>query len=170
MSAAALLTISLSAFSQSCAPAGRPAGSPESARIASDSGYRLRLARWLRDSSVLDSITHVVRVDSLYQLYRRALEPSGASLAVVQAVFCEEIHLAIQYGYVPSSRAIQALRDTVYRDHGVREGFAYFAAHSPPEGHVAGGRSACGSSPAAAPSHIGQTRLDTPLPPKPHSP
>ncbi len=169
---AVALAVSVSAFLENCRSSSprSEALSNSPARSGRDSVYRSQLARWVRDSIVLDSMTRLVRTDSLYRLYRRALDPAGSAAALVQAVFCEEHRLEIRYGWVPSDRAIHALLDTVYQDRGIRDGFAYFAAHAPAEGHVEGGRSACGPYPPAVPLVIGETRLDVRLPPRPREP
>jgi hypothetical protein len=167
------LCVAVSAFAQNCRSAGAggsSSSSSASARAGADSLYRVRLAKWLRDSIVLDSMTRLVQTDSLYRLYRHAVEPTGVSAALVQAVFCEEHRLEIRYGWVPSDRAVHAMLDTVFQDRGVRDGFAYFAGRAPAEGHVEGGRSVCGPYPPAAPLTIGETRLDTKLPPRPRAP
>ena len=129
-----------------------------------------RLARWLRDSVVLDSVTRLVKTDSLYKLYRRALEPPGVTLALMTEVSCEEVRLDIRFGSVPASRAIHAVQNTMYRDRGIRDGMRYFIAHAPAEGMIEGGRSRCGPYPPAAPKAIGTTRLDTELSQRPRAP
>src|SRR5437764_92963 len=65
-----------------------------------DSTYMARLAQWLRDSVVLDSMTRLVNTDSLYKLYRRALEPPGVTLALMTEVSCEEVRVRIGFGPV----------------------------------------------------------------------
>jgi hypothetical protein len=137
---------------------------------AGDSLYRVRLSHWLRDSVVLDSMTRLVRTDSLYALYRRALDPGGVPESLVTAVVCEERRLGIRYGAIPSRRAISAMQDTVYADHGIDDGLRYFTAQMPNSGMIIGGRSVCGPNPPAAPRMIGVTPLDTELPPRPQPP
>lgn len=135
-----------------------------------DSAYKARLAQWLRDSVVLDSMSRLVNTDSLYKLYRRALEPPGVTLALMTEASCEEVRLNIGFGPIPASRAIRAVQDTMYRDRGIRDGMGYFIAHAPAEGEIEGGRSRCGPYPPAAPKVIGTTRLDTELPQRPRAP
>lgn len=135
-----------------------------------DSAYNARLASWLRDSIVLDSMTRLVNTDSLYKLYRRALDPPGVTLALMTDVSCEEVRLKIGFGSVPARRAIQAVHDTMYRDRGIRDGMGYFVAHAPSEGTIELGSARCRPYPPAAPRAIGTTRLDTELPPKPRAP
>jgi hypothetical protein len=132
-----------------------------------DSAFRSNLRRWLRDSIVLDSVTQVVNTDTLYQLYRQALERKGVTLALMSAVACEELRLAVRYGSVPSNRAINRLLDTVYRDIGVTDGLGYFASHAPSEGEIETGPSECKPFPSTATKKIGNTRLDMDLPPRP---
>jgi hypothetical protein len=148
--------------------AGERVGPADS--LPADSAYASRLARWLRDSVVLDSVTRLVNTDSLFRLYRRALEPGQVTVALVQEVSCEEERLAIGHESIPAQRAIQAVRDTVYRDHGIRDGFRYFASRAPAEGVIEGGRGRCGPYPPRAPRVIGTTHLDTELGPRPRPP
>jgi len=131
--------------------------------LPGDSVYASRLARWLRDSVVLDSMTRLVNTDSLFRLYRRALEPGQVSLEVLQEESCEEERLYIEHGSVPAKRAIRAMRDTVFRDHGIRDGMRYFISRAPAEGVIEGGARRCGPYPPRAPDFIGATRLDTEL-------
>lgn len=138
--------------------------------LPADSAYTSRLAQWLRDSVVLDSMTRLVNTDSLFRLYRRALEPGRVTVALVQQVSCEEERLAIGHESIPAQRAIRAVRDTVYRDHGIRDGFRYFASRAPAEGVIEGGRGRCGPYPPRAPRIIGTTRLDTELGTRPRPP
>jgi hypothetical protein len=130
-----------------------------------DTAFARRLAEWQRDSSVLDSMTRSVRTDSLYRLYRHAVEPSGVSLAVFQEAWCEELQLSKRYGVVPARRAAQRMRDTVYQDRGIRDGFAYFASRSPSTGMVEGSK--CRSHGGVFLDTIGRTPLDVELPPRP---
>lgn len=164
----AMLAASLS-FSACQSPQGGETLVPRKSAIV-DSAYNARLTSWLRDSVVLDSMTRLVNTDSLYKLYRRALEPPGVTLALMTEVQCEEVRLEIRFGSIPGSRAIRAVEDTMYRDHGIRDGMGYFIAHAPREGVIETGRSRCGPYPPAAPRAIGTTRLDTDLPQRPRPP
>ena len=119
-------------------------------RSIPDSVYQQQLADWLRDSVVIDSMARLVRTDSLYRLYRRALDPSGATIELVQQVWCEELRLSLKYGTIPSDEAIDRLLDTVYQDRGISNGFEYFAARAPSHGVVES--SACGSNLPRAPA------------------
>ena len=132
-----------------------------------DTAYGRELAKWLRDSTVLDSMMRLVRTDSLYRLYRRALEPPGVTLALVQEVWCEELQLS-KYGVIPSRRAVKRMLDTVYRDRGIRDGFAYFAARAPSSGLVEGSK--CRSHGGVFLDTVGQTPLGVELPPRPRPP
>jgi hypothetical protein len=151
---------------------GRHESSPERVgvvgRSVPDSAYQQELADWLRDSTVLDSMSRLVPTDSLYRLYRRALEPSGVPRELVQRVWCEELRLTLQYGMIPSERAVDRLLDTVYRDQGIRNGFEYFAARAPSQGIVES--SQCNPNVLPRPQSVGRTRLDRVLPPKPRPP
>ena len=143
----------------------RERGDSATSPAVSDSIYQRRLADWLRDSTVLDSMSRLVPTDTLYRLYRRALEPSGVPRELVQRVWCEELRLTLQYGMIPSERAVDRLLDTVYRDQGIRNGFEYFAARAPSQGIVES--SQCNPNVPRGPQSVGRTRLDRVLPPKP---
>lgn len=124
-----------------------------------DSAYRAALVIYERDSSTLDSLTRLVHTDSLYRLYRAALEPNKASVELVQRVSCEELHLSIRYGVVPAERAMKRMRDTVYRDQGIAgDGFRYFASLVPDFGQIDSQK--CRPVPPTAPDVINGTRTD----------
>ncbi|HKN67881.1 MAG TPA: hypothetical protein VJW73_16470 [Gemmatimonadaceae bacterium] len=69
------------------------------ARWASDSAdYVRRLDRWLRDSTVIDSIVRTINTDSLRSLYRAAWTLPQAAPAV-QEIVCEQARLALKHGH-----------------------------------------------------------------------
>jgi len=107
----------------SCHGAGLPdgGGSGNGAPVSADSTYLARLAKWRRDSLVLDSLTALARTDSLYHLYRRALAAPGTSPALLEEVNCEYARLRRRVGIVPAQRAFGRMRDTVYADEGIHD-------------------------------------------------
>jgi hypothetical protein len=133
-----------------------------------DSLYASNLKKYIRDSVVLDSLTNLVNTDSLYKLYRRALEPAGADQALVQAVYCEETRLGLVHGTIPWKRAVARMLDTVYRDRGVKDAFRFFAARAPASGKVESGP--CEPLPSPSPVDVNGTRTDVepyrPQPPR----
>lgn len=126
--------------------------------IPEDSADAAKLKKYLRDSTVLDSLTRLVRTDSLYKLYRLALEPGRADAKLVAAVWCEELRLTLIHGPVPEKRAVDRMLDTVYSDHGIRDAFRYFAAQAPAEGNF--DEQACGRLPQRSPIEVDGTRTD----------
>lgn len=104
--------------------------------VSRNTAYERRLAEWLRDSAILDSMTKLVPTDSLYRLYRHAVDPAGVTLAVFQEAWCEEIYLEEKFGVVPARRAERKLQDTMYRDRGISDGAQYFLARSASVGLV----------------------------------
>ena len=56
-------------------PNAQEVAAATAARRQRDSSYNAELIKWRHDSTVLDSLTRLVRTDSLLRLYRRALEP-----------------------------------------------------------------------------------------------
>jgi hypothetical protein len=167
-----IVVLALTPYACRSGQAGNDIGSGDSLlRDAErDSAYKARLAQWLRDSVLLDSMTRLVNTDSLYRLYRRALEPPGVTLALMTDVSCEEVRLKIRFGSVPAGRAIHVVQDTMYRDRGIRDGMGYFIAHAPAEGVIELSPSRCGPYPRAGPKVIGTTRLDTELAQRPRAP
>lgn len=144
----------------------------DSAAAVADTVYQTRLSKYRRDEVVIDSLTNaarqdpIIRTDSLYHVYRLAVQPNGASAADVQLVACLELSLTLRYGAVPSKRIIQQLRDTVFRDIGRRDGLEYFVSRAPEQGALR--TSACGPRPVVLPDPFNGTRLDVdPQPPRP---
>ena len=135
---------------------------------AEDSAYAAKLKKYLRDSTVLDSLTKVVQTDSLYRLYRQAILSNKVDVNLVAEVWCEELRLTTRHGIIPADRAINRLRDTVYRDIEVHDAFDYLASRAPNEGHF--NSSYCGELPPPGPRVIDGTSTDIeprrPAPPR----
>jgi hypothetical protein len=99
----------------------RDATTTDGRRTAGDSAYLTQLAKWERDSFVLDSLTRLAHTDSLYRLYRRSLEPGGTTPALLEEVNCEYARLRRLVGAVPARRAFERMRDTVFADRGIHD-------------------------------------------------
>ena len=128
---------------------------------SADSAYTARLNAWLRDSSVLDSITRTVSTDSLYRVYRRALEPAGTTRELVQQMYCQEVGLRARHGPIPAERAIKAMLDTVYRDLGTHDAYRTFMSGASASGSVDSRPCSGRANPVVK---VGDTRLDLELP------
>jgi len=91
----------------------------QQARWSSDSAdYAGRLNRWLRDSTVIDSIVHSMSTDSLRSLYRAAWTLPQAAPAV-QEIVCEQARLARKHGHA----AVGIVQRTIKREEwGTNEG------------------------------------------------
>ena len=143
----------------------------ESKAIQRDSSYRASLAKWARDSTVLDSLTRLVRTDSLYTLYRAALGPDRANPKLIEAIACEWIRLSRLYGDVPSRRGVMRLLDTVYLDRGIRgskNADRYFSSLAPRTAFSIDSQS-CGTLPPLFPRVLDGTPTDV-EPIKPRKP
>jgi hypothetical protein len=83
-------------------PASQPSGATRAAEI--NSTYEVRLARWVRDSIVIDSLSRAVPIDGLVA----ALLAWKASPDVPQlheATFCEVLKLDLVHGVLPATVA-----------------------------------------------------------------
>lgn len=128
-----------------------------------DSAHAALLQKYVRDSSVLDSLSHLVKTDSLRALYRLALQPANGDRgkALVQAAWCEEVRLAVMHGEVPAQKAIDRLLDTVYADLGIRghdDALAYLLSRAPNSTGVDG--RACGKMPPRTPEIVAGTPVN----------
>jgi hypothetical protein len=75
--------------------------------------YRVELARWLRDSSLIDSLSRQVNTDSLYALGRAMLTAEDPH-SLMQAIVCEHFRLAWLHGIRPAELALKRMSDTLY--------------------------------------------------------
>jgi hypothetical protein len=136
---AVIVACAVPSLMSSCSFSRDGSGSGASSRW-DDSVYAVQLAKFVHDSTLMDSLTRQVRTDSLYTLYRRAVS-GEVGAAVVQALSCEELRLRLHYGTAPAGRAMKRMRDTVYRDQGItKDAFEFFAARAPAEGEIDSGR------------------------------
>ncbi|MFL5614870.1 MAG: hypothetical protein ACJ796_14500 [Gemmatimonadaceae bacterium] len=78
-----------------------------------DSTYEIVLRKWLRDSTVIDSLSRLVPTDSVYRMYRGLLVAQDPA-PLMQDIKCAEFALRWQYGSLPAGDAIRRMRDTVY--------------------------------------------------------
>ena len=77
-----------------------------------------QLAKWQRDSTVIDSISRTINTDSLYRLFRAALPPQPM-VPIVRALNCESDRLSARYGSIPADAEIERMNDTLWR--GIRK-------------------------------------------------
>jgi hypothetical protein len=146
-------------------------GTSGGAAVQRDSVYRAHLAKWQRDSAVLDSLTRLVRTDSLYALYRAALGPARASPKLIEAIACEWVRLSRLYGQIPSRRAEMRVLDTVYSDRGIRgskNADRFFSGLAPDTAFSTDSQS-CGKLPPLFPRVVDGTPTDV-EPRKPRKP
>jgi hypothetical protein len=125
-----------------------------------DSTHAALLRQYLRDSSVIDSLSRLVKTDSLRALYRLALQPARAG-DLVELAWCEQLRLTVRHGIVPARKAIDRLLDTVYEDRGIRgrdDAFGYFASRATNSGAV--DSRACGKMPPRSPEVVAGTRVN----------
>lgn len=75
---------------------------------ADSAAYESEFATYLRDSTVIDSLAHLVPLDSLRRLYA-ALERDPDSPELESAAYCEYLRLYLTYGSRPARLAIERL-------------------------------------------------------------
>ena len=143
----------------------------DSAGAPGDSAFQSRLVKYRHDTAVIDSLTRevrrdpIIRSDSLYKVYRLALRPEGVSVAEVNLLWCLEGALAIRYGRAPRDRVVSGIRDTVYRDHGIKDALEFFLGRAPDQGALDSSR--CTPEPVVAPNPLNGTSTDVePTPPR----
>jgi hypothetical protein len=87
----------------------------EQAKWTADSSrYEVQLAKWIRDSTVVDSISRIINTDSLYRIMHATLKSAKPS-TLLQAANCETDRLSRKYGQLPFDAAYARLKDTVWR-------------------------------------------------------
>ena len=74
--------------------------------------YEDALVDWRRDSSVIDSLARLVKVDSLIRLRRSTLQ-AGSERPYRQAALCEQYRLTRRHGSRPTELAVKRL-DTAF--------------------------------------------------------
>lgn len=74
--------------------------------------YQQRLAKWLRDSTVIDSIVRSINTDSLSRLYDRMIRSEHPEVEL-QLIWCEGRRIGRRYGSIPMLRAEDRVRDSV---------------------------------------------------------
>jgi hypothetical protein len=76
--------------------------------------YEAELARYVRDSLVIDSVARTIDTEPLRRLYRKMLHAQDP-MPVLNEVLCERTRLATRYGLNPSELAIGRMRATLWR-------------------------------------------------------
>jgi hypothetical protein len=162
-------------------PHSSPSKAADSAAIARDSSaaaldknFQAQLVKYRHDKAVIDSLTRVARqdpilkTDSLYRVYRWALRPQGVSVADVNVLHCLETALLIRYGIAAWGRVLGELRDTVFRDRGVKdsvEAVQLYWSRAPSQGRL--DTENCAREENPHPDEIDGTPLDRePKPPR----
>jgi hypothetical protein len=72
-----------------------------------------RLAKWIFDSTAIDSVVREIRTDSLAHLYE-SMFASATPVKELQLITCEEDRIGRRYGAVPGLRVISHVRDSMY--------------------------------------------------------
>lgn len=75
--------------------------------------YERHLAKWIYDSTAIDSVERSINIDSLAAMYQRMLK-SDSPAAELQIASCEESRIARRYGSVPAIHVIRRVRDSIY--------------------------------------------------------
>lgn len=75
--------------------------------------YERRLAKWIFDSTAIDSVVREIRTDSLAHLYE-SMFASATPVKELQLITCEEDRIGRRYGAVPGLRVISHVRDSMY--------------------------------------------------------
>lgn len=75
--------------------------------------HAIALARWIRDSVVIDSIARTINTDSLYHLEHSMLLTGDRRLP--QEAACEEFRLAWRHGGNAALVAMKRMEDTIWR-------------------------------------------------------
>lgn len=104
--------------------------------------YEKALAAWLRDSTVVDSVSRTIDTDTLYALYRKMLTAPDPA-AIYQEIACEEWRLSRRHHSLPTAAAVRRMMDTVWR-RDEAELVRLMNARLPKPGHVSAGHWSCG--------------------------
>jgi hypothetical protein len=143
----------------------------DSAAAATDRSYQSQLAKYRHAVAIIDSVERVARADpilrddSLYRVYRWALRPQGVSVADVNVLHCLETAVMIRYGVAASDRVTKELRDTVFRDKGIKNAVEFYWSRAPSQGRLDTGN--CSREQNPSPNEIDGTPLDRePTPPR----
>jgi len=101
-------------FGGCAAPRRTPTG-PQLQQWVTDSvANETRLSRWLRDSTVMDSLSRFVSTDSLYRLYR-AMYVAQNPRIYVEPIMCLEFELVFHHGRAPAEVAMQRMKDSLWK-------------------------------------------------------
>lgn len=81
---------------------------------ADSTRYERALAKYVRDSLVIDSIARTINTTRLRQLYRQQLHAEQPVL-LEREILCERSRLARRHGLMPSEAAVRHLEATLWR-------------------------------------------------------
>jgi hypothetical protein len=124
--------------------------------------YEQRLAKWLRDSTVIDSIARTIPTDSLRRAYMEMLTSERPEVLLQQA-FCLEAALSDKYGRRPANLAARRVEDSVFAEAGTSARRA-LSARFPKSGLLSTSRCGPSNSSARAPEFLNGTPLRTESP------
>jgi hypothetical protein len=110
-----LALLIVAATSASGCPKAKPLTAAEQQQWTHDSAeYEVKLAKFLRDSTVTDSVSRTINTDSLYRLFHAALAPQPI-VPITREMTCEFERLSARYGAVPAQWAMTRMTDTLWR-------------------------------------------------------
>src|SRR5438270_98136 len=122
----------------SCAQSRRTLSPAAQAQWTQDSlDYEKRLAKWIYDSTAIDSVVRSIKTDSLARLYERMFV-SDTPVKELQLITCEEDRIGRRYGSEPGLRVISFVRDSMYRAAGGAT-VAHMRARMPRSGRLSSG-------------------------------
>lgn len=75
--------------------------------------YPGTVAEWQRDSALVDSLSRLVRTDTLYHAYHASLDAKDLQ-AAHQQLTCMREELHLRHGLYPAQLAIERMEDTVW--------------------------------------------------------
>lgn len=131
----------------------RQQGEDEGADWKRDStAYETAMVTWRHDSLVIDSVSRTIKTDTLFGLYRRMIS-APTPYPWLQRISCARARLTWKYGALPTERAVQRMRDSLWN--GVADSIR--ARYESTEGHpvsVVIGPETCGSFGPKGPSVV----------------
>jgi hypothetical protein len=143
-------------------------GRPHDEQWRADSAaYPAKLAVWLRDSAIVDSVSRTIDASELIAAYD-AMVTAPNPLTLQPRVLCEHVRLTWDYGSLPTDAVAERARDSVARRHG-RGVFDEAFRRTPERAVVEGPGNQCRGTRERPLERVGQTSLEfkdpRPLPP-----
>jgi hypothetical protein len=142
-------------------------GRPHDKQWRADSAYHAKLASWLRDSAVIDSVSRTIDASEMIAAYD-AMVTAPNPLLLQPRVLCEHVRLAWDYGSLPTDAVAERARDSVMRRRG-RDAFGEAFRRTPERAVVEGPDNHCRGTRERPLERVGQTSLEfkysRPVPP-----